>query len=398
MDKLPRLRGDIQLIPVQVKDQILYLVQDPMELGDNQALLSPQVLPLLPLFDGVHRVKELKLMLTRLNDGELVSTEEALQVIRDLDGLFMLQSEQYLLRLAQIRSAFSVQAHRPAAHAGQAYPKDAEELAAFIDGILAQASDSTASRHNPKVLVAPHIDPKTGAAVYAQAYAALPAEAPKRILLLGTGHRMDSGLLSASNKTYDTPFGRSPVDQKAVNKITQAAGSWSAEDDFAHRSEHSIEFQMLFLQRRWGCEVPIVPILLGSLREHLDKVSRPKDLAGLGPLIDSLAELAEDSFVVAGVDFSHVGPKFGHSKTATQMEEAFSTHDQALLDALCKGSIEDFWAESKRVTDEFNVCGQPVLALLLEAMPKLRGQVLDYRVHHEGPTRSAVSFAAVSLS
>jgi MEMO1 family protein len=98
---------------------------------------------------------------------------------------------------------------------------------------------------------------------------------------------------------------------------------------------------------------------------------------------------------VAGVDFSHIGPKFGHDKPASYLEDQSERHDQALLKALSEGRPDAFWEESMSVNDQFNVCGFSALACLMEILPPSRTQILSYQNWHEAATRSAVSFAAV---
>ena len=102
--------------------------------------------------------------------------------------------------------------------------------------------------------------------------------------------------------------------------------------------------------------------------------------------------------IVAGVDLSHVGPKFGDQKPAIQITAESSRHDKALLAALTALDVESFCAEGKRVMDHYHVCGFSVLSMLLEIMPEgARGVELGYQVWHEAPTRSAVSFAAAAF-
>jgi hypothetical protein len=64
------------------------------------------------------------------------------------------------------------------------------------------------------------------------------------------------------------------------------------------------------------------------------------------------------------------------------------------MEALCSGSAEAFWAESKKVEDRYHVCGFPVLAALLEILPEVKGKILDYQIWHESQTRSAVSYVS----
>jgi AmmeMemoRadiSam system protein B len=178
----------------------------------------------------------------------------------------------------------------------------------------------------------------------------------------------------------------------------RAAGGQPACDDFCHRGEHSVEFQVLFIRHLFGDQVPVVPVLCGSVAEGLAQASQPGDLTALAGFARALADIVEpDSLVVAGVDLSHVGPKFGHPLAAFDYELKFRAHDQALLAAIEAGSAEQLWREARRVEDRYHVCGLPALALLLTALPGLRGELRGYHVWHEGPTRSAVSYAAALL-
>lgn len=112
-------------------------------------------------------------------------------------------------------------------------------------------------------------------------------------------------------------------------------------------------------------------------------------------LSEILSEGNKETLLVAGVDFSHIGPKFGHDKPAAYLKHESGKHDQDLLAAISEGKVEAFWEESIRVKDQFNVCGFSAIACLMEVLPTSKGQILNYQLWHEEPTRSAVSFAAV---
>jgi predicted class III extradiol MEMO1 family dioxygenase len=142
----------------------------------------------------------------------------------------------------------------------------------------------------------------------------------------------------------------------------------------------------------------MIPILAGHLGEHLSCGRRLSEVPEAKPFLETLRGLCDpETLVVAGVDFSHVGLKFGHPQPAIAYQDEFQEHDMRLLAALTRGAAEELWEEAIRVEDRFNVCGLPVLATLLEILPGLAGRLLDYRVWHEAPTQSAVSFAAACL-
>jgi AmmeMemoRadiSam system protein B len=122
----------------------------------------------------------------------------------------------------------------------------------------------------------------------------------------------------------------------------------------------------------------------------------------VGRVLEALAEwrtrLGPDVLVVAGVDLSHVGPKFGHNLQASDLLPEAERHDRALLDALGRMDAVAFWEEAARVDDRFNVCGFSSMAFLLEILPRGRGWLLDYDIWREEPTRSAVSFAGLAFT
>jgi hypothetical protein len=72
-------------------------------------------------------------------------------------------------------------------------------------------------------------------------------------------------------------------------------------------------------------------------------------------------------------------------------------HDNLLIDAVCKGDVEGFWAESRKAKGIYNVCGFSAIACLLEVLSGVRGHLLDYDVWQEESSRSAVSFAAIAF-
>lgn len=99
--------------------------------------------------------------------------------------------------------------------------------------------------------------------------------------------------------------------------------------------------------------------------------------------------------IVAGVDLSHIGLKFGHERPAVYMESETEKHDRNLLKHVSNGDADLFWQESQRVKDRFHVCGFSALACLLEVLSVRRGEILDYQIWHEEATKSAVSFSAL---
>jgi AmmeMemoRadiSam system protein B len=180
----------------------------------------------------------------------------------------------------------------------------------------------------------------------------------------------------------------------------EKGGELISDNDFAHRSEHSIEFQVVFLQHIFkNNPFTIIPVLCGPIQTTIHQYSRQAYLEKAKIFLETLkmiiADPGQTTLIVAGVDFSHIGLKFGHRLPADQLEGRSKRHDRSLLNHLAECDAEAFWQESAGVNDEYNVCGFSALACLLEILPPCRGNILDYQIWHEHPTRSAVSFAAV---
>ncbi len=174
-----------------------------------------------------------------------------------------------------------------------------------------------------------------------------------------------------------------------------------ASHDIDHKNEHSLEFQILFLQHLLEKDFKLMPILCGSFHKVLHRFSRPGEIPRMPVFIDELraflGEGKDSVLVVAGVDFSHIGPKFGHRHAASSMLLEAREHDRSLLEAISRGDVTAFWAEAQRVNNRYNVCGFSAIALLLELFSGRDGHLLGYDFWMEDATQSAVSFAALAF-
>jgi len=333
----------------------------------------------------------------------LVSSDEVKSVIAHLDDSFLLESEKFRRAKEAVIAEFASKKVRPSSHSGRAYPADPHELRKTLDEILALQPDPQRPQGRLVALVAPHIDLSVGGRVYSKAYQILSGLSPKTVIILGTGHQMAEDLFALSEKGFETPLGVAECNRAWVERLRAAGGTAIAKNDFVHRTEHSIEFQLLFLQHLLPkSSFTIVPILCGNLQIALSEYKRQVYVEKAGPVLETLTDILErhgkETLVVAGVDFSHVGPKFGHEMPAQYMKGQTEAHDRALLDSLTVPDADSFWKESGRVKDQYNVCGFAALACLLEILPPCKGYLLDYEMWHEEATRSAVSYAAVAFT
>lgn len=393
----PKIRQDLEFIPVRSQDGTVIMIRDRLGLVKEGMVIKPELYTFMSMLDGASSVRDIQLHMMRRQGGRLIPVEEVHRILEELDSSYLLDGPRYREYKRHIISDFSAQKIRHPAHAGLSYPKEAEELRQRLDDILAAGQKPHIPEGTIAALVAPHIDLEAGKRIYATAYQSITAAVPERIIILGVGHSMQREMFSVTSKAFETPLGTVENDHRVVAELSSVGKSIISSDDFPHRDEHSIEFQVIFLQHVLGdVQFSIVPILCGSLAGGMDEYSRERYRSMAGDFLRLLADVAGDgrTLVVAGVDFSHVGPKFGHGMPASFILNESEAHDRRLLDSLCEINADGFWAESREINDRYNVCGFSALACLLEILPPTRGYLLDYGIFREEATKSAVSFAA----
>jgi len=392
-----KIREDLDFFPVQSDGRMVVMIQDRLGLVERGKLISPELYKLMITLNGKKSMRDIQLDLIRQQGGSLVSIEEVQALLERLDSSYLLDSPRYREARKVIISDFSAQKIRHCSHAGVSYPKQEEELQKRLETILSTQHVPSLPHGTITALVAPHIDLEAGKRVYSTAYQAIKGIRPERVIILGVGHSMTKEMLSLTTKTFETPLGTVETDKKAVGELMRAGKDILSEEDFAHRDEHSIEFQLIFLQHILrDVSFTIIPILCGSLIGYLPEYSRERYKSIGHDFLTTLADFMQDdaTIVIAGVDLSHVGPKFGHDMPASLIINESERHDKQLLHSLCVMDPDGFWSESVRVKDRYNVCGFSALACLLEILPPSNGHLLDYEIFKEDPTRSAVSFAA----
>jgi len=399
----PLTRRDLEFFPVQHEGQQFVLIRDPLGLVEEGKAVGLPLYQIMTLLDGSTTVRDLQMELMRQKGGVLVGADEINGLLTHLDESFFLDSERFKNAKERIIADFTSRRIRPCSHCGKSYPKNPSELRVRLDEILNNELSIPEPDGKLTALIAPHIDLNVGYKSYSSAYRLLKHTAPSRVILLGVGHQLQNALFSLTDKDFETPLGITKSEQAQIRRLREVGRDIIASDDFIHRSEHSIEFQIIFLQHLLSDNpFTIIPILCGSLRMGLPEYTRQAYQEKAAPFLENLKEILldpdQETLIVAGVDFSHTGPKFGHEMPASHLQNSSREHDQNLLKHLTRLDADRFWEESRRVNDQFNVCGFSALACLLEVLPECQGELLNYEIWHEEPTRSAVSFASVAFT
>jgi MEMO1 family protein len=183
---------------------------------------------------------------------------------------------------------------RPAAVAGHFYPADPGALEHLLANLLAEAAPRGGPQDPPKAIIVPHAGYRYSGPVAAHAFARLEGAARRirRVVLMGTGHRVGFyGIAVPDAQFFETPLGMVAVDQAALERACALPGVFRF--DAAHRSEHSLEVQLPFLQRVVGHDFLLVPLVAGSATA--DDVARVLALLWGGP----------ETLVVVSSDLSH---------------------------------------------------------------------------------------------
>jgi AmmeMemoRadiSam system protein B len=409
MDK-PKIRP-VEAFPVEQEGQTYILLRDPGGTAPEPILIGMGAYFLVTLFDGNNTILDLQAAFTR-RFGDILPSEHLRQLVDALDQGGFLDSPAYYERLRRIREQFEQSPDRPAALAGLAYEKDPvrlrEEIAAFFRRPNAPGEIPSPRNDGAALsgLISPHIDPRRGGAAYAHAYGELlTRERPELVVILGTSHYgTGPQLFTATRKDYQTPLGKVATDREFVDRL---AARYQADDLFAqellHRNEHSIEFQALFLAWALGATgYQIIPILVGSFHEMVQSGETPAYDPRVGGFIEALREeLAGEQrrvLILAGVDFAHVGKKFGDSFSADErIAQWVKSEDLALIENIKRGDPDGFFADIVKDRDARKICGLSPMYTQLELLRDHQGRLLLHDIAMEPQTESAVSFASIAI-
>ncbi|MGH7741577.1 MAG: AmmeMemoRadiSam system protein B [Candidatus Eiseniibacteriota bacterium] len=407
LPEFPRLRPLI-IVPVRDGDRELLLIQDPLGVIPGQPVLGIEALAILQLLDGSVSLTDLSAALMR-ESKDLRVQQMVRDFIRQLDELLMLESPRFEAAFQRLRDAYHPLEIRPAALEGRAYPADSAELGRKLDEDFAaavklrdQVGESAAAGSTvPRGLLAPHLDPRRAGPTIARALLELGDQptAPLRVVIFGTGHELIGDLYALTRKHFQTPLGRAMCDTAFVDAVAARLGDRAYRSELAHRHEHSIEFAVLYLQRRLrGRQFTIVPILCGGFHSLLEEGRLPRQSEEFENLISAVSETASaqggTTIYLAGVDLSHVGPRFGDPGTDERVRGEIETTDREALEAARKGDADGWFEAIARHSDSTRICGfAPTYAMLRCASPG-EGRLLRYQQSIEDDD-SLVSVAAM---
>ncbi|HET9942635.1 MAG TPA: AmmeMemoRadiSam system protein B [Terriglobia bacterium] len=407
-DSVPALRRGIDILPSPIAESPGLILRDPFRYTQAVLLVPKGWIPALALLNGTSTELELQATLTRSSGGQIVSREDIQQFIHTLRNHGFLDSEEfYRLRDAR-HEEFRNALERPPVHAGLGYPADAGELSRQLREEFRIVPPVVMP--SPRILgvAAPHVSPFGGVQSYAAAYERLAPQLRNRtFVILGTSHYGAPEKFGLTRKMYRTPLGNAEVDTDLMERLASSAGEAVIREDYCHAVEHSIEFQVIFLQQAIDPNIRILPILCGPLWESLRTGEPPDSNPHVARFIDALADLAstegEKLFWVLGVDMAHIGARYGDGIAVTANEgrmREVAALDSARLERVCAGDTRGFAALVQPNQDELKWCGYSPFYVFLRTMehvrPKLQGRVLRYDQWNID-AQSVVSFGALEF-
>jgi AmmeMemoRadiSam system protein B len=413
MGDKPRVRA-IEAFPVQQDGKTLIYLKDPLNFATPLGI-SPVGYFLLAHFDGRHDHRDLSEVFAQRFRAPL-ALDEFNRFVDMLDQHYYLKTERFEKYQQAVMAEFRGRSSRPPAHVGGGYKNDPVDLAAQLDSYFAAPTGPGLPLHPngatpPKAVVSPHIDFHRGGPAYAWAYKPLLDSAGADLyVVLGTSHCGGQTPYILTRKSFETPLGLVETDGDFVEQLQSNCAEDCFADEYLHRGEHSIEFQVLFLkyiaQKRAALtgkpEKPfkIVPILVSSFHAMMVSQTLPEETLAVGNFLRALRRLANDDgrqiCFVAGVDLAHVGKQFGDEEPVTEdFLKWVEAEDRQLVDRLARLDAAGFFNEIAKDEDKRKICGFSPLYSLIHLVDGAHGKQLHYGQAFTPETGSAVTFTSV---
>ena len=435
LPEFPRLRP-LEIVPIRDGDQDYLVVTDPLGVLPAPVALRLEALELMQVLDGSVSLQELSALVAR-ESQDIRAGRFVRDFVAQLDRLLLLESPRFEQAFAEVRAAYHQLEVRQAALEGVSYPPTRDEAASFLDrhfeeaiklavapagsgatgagGTPAEPGDVAPASHPPggtspapgrvRALMVPHLDPRRVGPAIARGYLELepPGAAtatPLRVVVMGVGHSLFGDLFALTRKHFETPFGPLRCDTAFVDALAARLGDAAYHGELAHRDEHSIEFQALYLRHRFRDRpLTLVPILCAGFHALVEQDQQPARHPELSRLIEAVRatehELGGETLYIAGVDFSHVGVRFGDPAPDERTRREIEDKDRAAIEAARRGDAEAWHQAIASHRDSTRICGWGATYLMLRCAEPGEGRLLHYEQSAE-PNGSLVSVATMA--
>jgi AmmeMemoRadiSam system protein B len=401
--QLPRLRMELDFTPSPDPERPGLFIRDPYHFSNSMLLVPPPLVASLACFDGEQTELDLRQSLVQAT-GEIQVGELEKHLVETLSQAGFLIDDRFLaLRDASMKQ-FASADRRDARHAGSAYPDPPDEARRQLEVYMGSQA-LTAAADGLVGIAAPHVSPFGGWESYRDAYNKLSPDHGERIfVILGTSHYGEPEKFGLTRKPFVTPLGGAVTEIDLVNRLAEKGGAAVTMEDYCHAIEHSIEFQVLFLQYLYGPKIRILPILCGPYARSIYQGGKPEQNDGVARFLGELGEIAERErerlLWILGIDMAHMGRRYGDSLVARADQDHMTEvtrRDHARIDCINNSDAEGFWSLVQENHDDLKWCGSSPLYTFLRAVPGARGQLARYQQWNIDE-QSVVSFAALTFT
>jgi AmmeMemoRadiSam system protein B len=398
---IPQLRYDLQCSSYEEDGREYVVLSDKFGYANSDIVISIEFYEILISLSISTRYCDLPEIMGIDNEPIL---NIIIENIKFLDESGLLESESFRLKRAQIAHEYLSLTERPYICSESSYPENEDELNLFLENLFL-SSDINTYRSAAKALVIPHIDLRLSYeshSVYSAAYHSAFDTDFDVLIILGTAHYYSSDIFMLTHKNYSTPLGNSQTDFELLKLWNEESGGILHYNEFAHKPEHSIEYQILLSQYYFkNKNYTVLPILVGSFHDFVLKKQLPETDERFTILINSLKSAIKKSgkkpLFISSVDFAHIGRKFDDDFDASPLLNQLKFEDKELIDSVVAVDKNRFFKKIIDDCDKFKICGTaPIYSMLcLDSFEK--GHFLKYSQWNEIEAKSAVSFASIAM-
>jgi AmmeMemoRadiSam system protein B len=404
----PKLRN-INVFPVQMSGQTVLCLQDPQNISEKALFLPLPTYFIVSLFDGQHSILDIQAAYMR-RFGQFLFTEKINEIIAQLEENLFLEGDRFREALREKEEEFKKASVREAAFAGKSYEQDPERLRIQLEEYFKGSEGpgpltEKKGANGLKGIIAPHIDFQRGGSCYAFGHREIwERNSSNCFVILGTAHTLTQNFFCLTRKDFMTPLGRLDTDGEVVDAIQSRCSEDLFKDEGVHRSEHSVEFQCIFLRYLYPepLSLKIVPILCGSFHESVERGISPMELKPVRQFIEALREsissLGKEVCYLASADLSHMGLQFGDQEGMREYDlRTLAEEDQAMLGYVERMEAEGFFSSIMKERDRRRVCGLPAIYTMLKVLEAKEGKLIKYGQAFTPETQSVVSFASLAF-
>ena len=404
--KYPKIRP-VNAFPVMYSGKEMICLKDASGFTASTILVPKAVFLIISMLDGKNSVRDIQAAYMR-KFGNMLFSDHIQKIIDDLDKNLFLEGERFEAYQQRLITEFKDAETRPFLRQGNGPDREParlkKELASYYshpDG-PGESFPEIASGSIKGIMV-PHIDYMRGGPCYAWGYRSVETLDDVDIfIILGVNHMAAEPLFSVTPKPFETPLGLMDTDRDFVQTLIENCDQDLLAGEFYHRSEHSVEFQTVWLKHLYAekSDVKIVPVLCGSFESFIAQGLSPIQDARVLDFVNSvkgaIAASGRKVCLMASVDLSHIGPQFGDERRVSP-GNLLDIRDADLeslrsIEALDR---EGFWQSVARDGNKRHICGLSAIYTLLSIIEAREGKLLKYSQWRDEQGVGCVTFASM---